>query len=383
MAPADPSPRDAELMRTALRAAAFGRGRTHPNPIVGAVVARGGRPIAVGHHARAGGPHAEVVALEAAGARAKGADLYVTLEPCDHWGKTPPCTQAVIAAGVKRVFVGAIDPNPLVSGRGVTRLREAGLEVRTGLLGPECEAANEPWFKFITRKLPWVALKAAATLDGALATAAGDSRWVTGETARTEVHKLRDSLDAVVVGVGTALADDPRLNVRLPAHPELPGVSIRGVPPRDPVRVVVDSRARLPPEARMLAQRSEAPTLVAVGPKAKAAALKGLERAGAQLLRCAAGPGGRVDLDDLLAQLGHRGLTSLLVEGGAALHGAFLQAGLWDELFLFLAPKLAGKGALGWAGFPGPTAMAQASRLDVRSVERVGEDWLVRARPPA
>jgi len=192
-------------MREALTEAERGRGRTHPNPIVGALVVAGGRVIARGHHERAGGPHAEVVALRKAGERARGADLYVTLEPCNHHGRTPPCTDAILAAGVRRVVVGSIDPNPLVHGRGIRRIRSAGVRIDTGVLQAECDGANEQWFKFITRKLPWVALKAAVTLDGKLATRSGDSRWLTGAAARARVHELRDRLDAVLIGIGTAL----------------------------------------------------------------------------------------------------------------------------------------------------------------------------------
>src|SRR5437868_9748815 len=234
-------------MLEALVEAERGRGRTHPNPIVGALVVSGGRAIASGHHERAGGPHAEVVALEKAGARARGADLYVTLEPCNYHGRTPPCTDAILASGVKRVVIGSIDPNPLVHGRGIRRLRGAGMQVEVGVLRDACDAANEMWFKFITRKLPWVTLKAAVTLDGKLATRSGDSRWVSGRESRLLVHVLRDEMDAVLIGVGTALADDPRLTARLSSFftRRLPGVQ-----PRDPTRIVVDSAARLPPTAR-------------------------------------------------------------------------------------------------------------------------------------
>src|SRR3954463_10073202 len=238
-------------MLEALAEAERGRGRTHPNPIVGALVVSRGRVIARGHHQRAGGPHAEVVALEKAGSRARGATLYVTLEPCNHHGRTPPCTDAILASGVRRVVVGSIDPNPLVHGRGIRRMRAEGLEVALGVLRAECDRANEQWFKFITRKLPWVALKAAVTLDGKLATRSGDSRWVTGPVARGRVHELRDRLDAVLVGIGTALADDPRLTARGPGQ-------------RDPVRIVVDPLGRLPPGSRLLRQRSAAETTVAV-----------------------------------------------------------------------------------------------------------------------
>src|SRR5712671_7612085 len=330
-------------MALALQEAAKGLGRTHPNPVVGAVVARGGRVLGVGHHERAGGPHAEVAALRQAGRAARGADLYVTLEPCNHQGRTPPCTDAILEAGIARVFVGSIDPNPLVRGRGVRRLRSAGIEVRTGVLREACDAANETWFKFITRKLPWVVLKAAVTLDGKLAAASGDSRWVTGSRARAMVHGLRDELDAVLVGIGTALADDPRLTAR-------------GRGQRDPVRVVVDSAARLPPDARVLRQRSAAPTLVACTLRAPAARVKALQRAGAEIVRCQSRDG-RVDLKDLLERLAGRGLTSVLVEGGAAIHGSFLTGRLWDELYLFIAPKVAGGNAPSWAGFPGARRM--------------------------
>ncbi len=347
-------------MALALLEAERGRGRTHPNPIVGALVARGGKVVACGHHARAGGAHAEVEALRRAGALARGADLFVTLEPCDHHGRTPPCTEAIIAAGPRRVVVGSIDPNPLVQGRGIKRLRAAGIEVETGLLRDQCVRANEQWFKFITRKMPWVQLKAAVTLDGKLATAAGDSRWVSGPEARALGHGLRNQLDAVLVGIGTALADDPRLTAR-------------GRGQRNPVRVVVDSRARLPAKARML--REPGTTIVACLRGADASALRG-----AEILRCRE-RGAQVDLRDLLRRLAARGLTSVLVEGGAQIHGAFLRAGLWDELSLFVAPKLAGEGALSWAGFAGARSMKSALKLRLGPARRVGADLLVSARP--
>jgi len=354
-------------MALALQEAAKGLGRTHPNPVVGAVVARGGRALAVGHHRKAGGPHAEIEALRKAGERARGADLYVTLEPCDHYGRTPPCTGAILQAGIRRVFVGNIDPNPLVSGRGVRRLRAAGVEVRTGVLREACEAANEMWFKFITRKLPWVVLKAAVTLDGKLAASSGDSRWVSGAGSRALAHRLRDELDAVLVGIGTALCDDPRLTARGPGQ-------------RDPVRVVVDSTARLPSVARILRQRSAAKTLVACTIAAPAERIAALQRAGAEIVRCRS-RGGRVDIKDLLRRLAGRGLTSVLVEGGAAIHGSFLEGALWDELYLFVAPKLAGKNGPSWAGFDGAPRMSSALPVEVKSVERVGSDLLLWARP--
>jgi len=335
------------LMRVALREAEKGRGRTSPNPVVGAVVARGGRVIASGHHERAGLPHAEINALDAAGARARGADLFVTLEPCDHFGRTPPCTRRIIASGVKRVLVGTIDPNHRVCGRGIRRLRGAGLEVHVGVEQAACAAANEGWAKFITTGIPWVVLKVAATLDGRLATRSGDSRWVTGVQARALVHRWRNELDAVLVGIGTVLADDPRLTARGRGH-------------RDPIRVVVGSRRRVPPRARVL------PALIA-------------STAAGSDLRCRS-RGGDVDLRDLLKRLGARGIASVLVEGGSRIHGSFLKTGLWDELRLFVAPKVLGEPGLTWASFAAPAKMAGALAVGRLRVEMVGKDLLVRAR---
>ena len=317
-------------MRLALAEAEKGRGRTHPNPVVGALVVRNGRVIARGHHEKAGLPHAEANALHVAGARARGADLYVTLEPCNHLGRTPPCTDALIAAGVKKVFFGSRDPNPRVRGHGADRLRRAGIEVHAGILREACDASNEAWFKFITRALPWVVLKAAVTLDGKLATRSGDSKWISSEESRRLVHRWRDQLDAVLVGAGTVRADDPRLTVR----------GTRGG--RNPLRVVLGT-----------------------GPR------------GAQMLR---EPGETVtehgSLRGVLRRLAKRGITTVLVEGGAGVHGEFLKAKLWDELRLFIAPKVFGNDALSWAGFRGSPL-----ELQLRSVERVGADVLIFARP--
>jgi len=351
------------FMRLALAEAARGLGRTSPNPAVGAVLVKGGRVVGRGHHARAGGPHAEVEALLQAGARARGADLYVTLEPCDHQGKTPPCTEAILRAGVARVFIGSRDPNPLVDGRGQARLEAAGVPVTAGVLRAECDALNHPWFTFITALRPFVTLKVASTLDGRLATRSGDSRWVSGPEARAWVHRLRDRVDAVLVGRATALADDPRLTTRLP-----------GGGGRDPLRVVLDTRLTLPRTLHLFRQRSAAPTLVAhattrrrdLGPRV-------------ELLRCRRAPGG-VDLTDLLARLAARGVTHLLVEGGGAVAGAFLEAGLVDRLALVLAPRVLGQG-ISWSPPSAPRHMAGALALEGMSVERLGEDLLVQGRP--
>jgi diaminohydroxyphosphoribosylaminopyrimidine deaminase/5-amino-6-(5-phosphoribosylamino)uracil reductase len=350
-------------MRLALEEASRGLGRTAPNPAVGAVLVRGGRIVGRGHHARAGSPHAEIEALRLAGPRARGADLYTTLEPCDHFGRTPPCSAAVIEAGVRRVFVGSRDPNPLVNGRGSARLRRAGVEVAAGPLQAECDALNAPWFRFIASGRPFVTLKVAATLDGRIATATGDSRWVSGPAARAWVHRLRDQVDAVLVGRGTAQADDPRLTTRLP-----------GGAGRDPLRVVLDTELRLPDTLRLFRQRSRARTLVVhaarrerdLGPRV-------------DLLRCARGPGG-LDLAGVVAALAERGVVHLLVEGGGAVAASFLAAGLVDRLALVLAPRVLG-GGISWGGSHGPERMAQGTGLRDLTVERLGDDLLVQGTP--
>ncbi len=354
------------FMRIALREAEKGVGRTSPNPAVGALLVKNGRIVARGHHAHAGGPHAEVVVIRAAGTRAQGADLYTTLEPCDHWGKTPPCSLAILGAGVRRVFVGSRDPNPLVNGRGVGRLRRAGVQVVTGVLEAECDALNAHWFRYITSGRPHVTLKAAVTLDGKLATRTGDSRWVTGPEARERVHRLRDRVDAVLVGAGTARADDPRLTARL-----------RRGKGRDPLRVVLDTRLRLPPSLRLFRPRRGAPTLVAHVSGRPAAG-----RPGVEYLRCR-GRGGRVDVRDLLRKLARRGVTSLLVEGGAEVHRTFLEAGLVDRVLLFIAPKLVGGEGRSWIAGPGVARMADALALEEVRVDRVGPDILVSGKPAA
>ncbi len=238
-----------DYMRQALAAAELGRGRTRPNPMVGCVVVKSGKVVAIGHHAKAGQPHAEVEALRVAGARARGADVYVTLEPCAHWGRTGPCAQALIAAGVRRVFVGMRDPNPLVHGRGLRALARAGIEVELGVVADECRHLNEAFAHYITTHRPFVVAKVAQSIDGRVATRTGESRWVTSEPARLFGHHLRDACDGILVGSGTVLADDPELTCRLPGG-------------RDPVRIVVDSVARTPPTAKLvrITSTSSAPT---------------------------------------------------------------------------------------------------------------------------
>jgi diaminohydroxyphosphoribosylaminopyrimidine deaminase/5-amino-6-(5-phosphoribosylamino)uracil reductase len=363
---------DRRLMARCLQLAALAEGRTAPNPMVGCVVTdRRGRILAEGIHRGPGQAHAEIDALAKLGGRARGTTLYVNLEPCNHVGRTPPCAPALVVAGVRRVVIGMRDPIA-GHGGGAEVLREAGVEVVDGVLTAACEEANRGFLSWATRKRPWFTLKAAMTLDGRIAMRSGASRWITGEQSRAQVMKLRDSHDAVLVGVGTVLTDDPQLTVR----------EVRGG--RNPVRVVVDSKLRTPPTARLLA-RDGARVIIAGVRGAPARRRVGLERAGAEVWELP-GRNGRVDLRKLAAKLATAGLTSLLVEGGAEVHASLLAAGLADEVLLFIAPKILGgrRGAGGpaWVGGVEVASLARAHRLHfVAAPVQLGPDVLLVARP--
>jgi len=335
------------------------RGRTSPNPMVGAVLVSDGAIVGKGYHPRAGEPHAEVFALRQAGERARGADLYVTLEPCCHHGKTPPCADAVIAAGVKRVFAAMEDPNPQVCGKGFARLREAGIEVQVGLLGEEAGELNRGFIKRVTCGRPFVLWKAAMTLDGKTACHTGDSRWVTGEAARRRVHRIRSQSDAVMVGIGTVLADNPELTVR----------SCRG---QNPLRVVVDARAETPPASRVLG--GEAATIIAVTGAAPAGRVEALRGVGAEILEVES-QGGRVNLSRLLEMLAELGINNVLLESGGRLSASMLGDGLVDRGLIFIAPKIAGgKDAPTPVEGEGASLMAEALKTGAPKVRRFGDD---------
>jgi diaminohydroxyphosphoribosylaminopyrimidine deaminase/5-amino-6-(5-phosphoribosylamino)uracil reductase len=370
---------DERLMRRALALAERGRGTTRPNPVVGAVIARGGRVLAEGFHRRAGQPHAEIEALARLPARgARGATLYVNLEPCCHTGRTGPCTEAILAAGLARVVVGVRDPNPLVDGRGTARLRRAGVRVDVGCLEAACAAANRAFAIWARERRPLVTLKAAASLDGFIAPS-NEARprgrrapvWLTGPAARRAAHELRAAHDAVLVGSGTVLADDPRLTVRLSG-------AARGA--AAPLRVVLDGRLRTPPDAQVLARGAS--TLIFTARGAPAGRARALRAAGAEVVELAA-PRGRLPVVAVLRALAARDVQSVLVEGGAAVHGAFLGAGLVDDVALFIAPLLLGGGVPIAAGLGRGVEAAVA--LDEVSVRRLGPDLLLRgqARPGA
>jgi len=361
------SPEDIRWMGRALELAGRGAGLTSPNPIVGAVLVAAGRAAGEGFHARAGGAHAEAGALAQAGAAARGATLYVTLEPCNHRGRTPPCVEAIRTAGVKRVVIGTRDPNPRVPGGGANALAGTGVEVAMGCREREAIALNQVFITAAQRGRPHVTLKWAATLDGATADSRRSSRWVTGTQARLEAHRLRSRADAVVVGIGTALADDPALDVRL------------GSPwPREPFRVVVDSFARLPVTARLIEAGRPERALVAVTDAADAERVGGLEARGVTVLRCKSQEG-HVDVTDLVSRLGGLDVSGILVEGGGTLASAFLEAGLVDRLVAFTAPMLLGGAAspraVGGAGL----LLPEAIRLECVAVRSVGADLMVEA----
>ena len=355
--------KDKMYMRQALWLAEKGKGRVNPNPLVGAVLVRRGKVVGEGYHEYYGGPHAERVALKQAGKLAKGATLYVTLEPCCHYGKTPPCTEAIIESGVRKVVAATLDPNPLVAGQGIAKLLEAGVEVSVGLLKEQSEKLNRVFNHYMNTKRPLVRMKYAMTMDGKIATASGKARWVTGEAARKKVHETRAELSGIMVGSGTVHADDPLLTCRLPGG-------------RDPVRIICDSRLSISKESRIVQTAGEVPTFLAhCGPPGEKGAE--LEKRGLTLLRVGQKEG-RIDLAELLPLLGAKGVDSLLLEGGAALNESMLRAGLVDEVHLYLAPKVWGgemaKTPVGGLGIDDPS---EGYGFSLKDVERVGEDLLL------
>lgn len=359
-------------MRRALELAGLARGRTSPNPLVGAVIVRDGEIVGEGYHRRAGTPHAEVHALRDAGERARGATLYVTLEPCNHYGRTPPCTEALIAAGIAEVYMAMLDPNPLVNGQGRERLERAGIRTFVGLCGQEAAALNRPFITHITQGRPLVIVKVACSLDGKIATRTGESRWISGELARQRVHKLRDEVDAIMVGANTAIVDDPRLTTRLPGGEEV----------QHPLRIVVDSRGRVPLAARLFDPELPGRAMLATTAACSLVHREALRQRGIEVLVLPAGPDGRVELSALLQELGRQQVTSLLVEGGGTLLDAFFRARLVDQVLAFVAPLIiGGREAPSAVGGEGVALLREAPRLVNPSVEQVGEDFLISGAP--
>lgn len=354
---------DTEYMRMALELAGRGAGRTSPNPMVGAVIVKDGRVIGEGFHERCGEAHAERNALAHCTESPAGATMYVTLEPCCHQGRQPPCTDAILEAGIARVVVGSDDPNPLVAGKGIDILRRAGVEVETGVLKAECDALNYVFFHYITTGLPYVVMKYAMTLDGKIATYSGKSKWITGEAAREQVHRDRARYSAIMAGVGTVLADDPMLNCRVEGG-------------RDPVRVICDSHLRTPLTSRIVASAREIPTILAAVSADKEAAAP-YEAAGCRVWMLPE-RSGRPDLAELMRRLGAEGIDSVLLEGGGTLNWTALESGIVNRVQAYIAPKLfGGTGAKSPVGGQGVEEPARAVRLRDLSVRRLGEDILL------
>jgi diaminohydroxyphosphoribosylaminopyrimidine deaminase/5-amino-6-(5-phosphoribosylamino)uracil reductase len=352
-------------MREALALASLGRGRVEPNPMVGCVIVREGKVVGKGYHRQFGGAHAEVDALEEAREQARGADLFVTLEPCCHYGKTPPCSDAILQAGVARVVVAMADPFPKVAGGGIAQLREAGIRVEVGLLEDEARRLNRPFLMRIEHHRPWVVAKWAMTLDGKIATRAGSSRWISGEASRKVVHDLRGNMDAILVGSRTALEDDPLLTVRPPGN-------------RIPLRIVFDSQAVLPRSSRLVRSARETPLLLATGEDVPDETLRPLAAEGCETLRCP-GDTHAERLESLLRFLASRSMTNLMVEGGGRLLGAMLDRRWIDEVHVFIAPKLVGgaEAVTPIAGM-GIEEMPRAWRLGEVVSETIGPDTYVR-----
>ncbi len=355
---------DHAWMAHALRLAQGGAWTTHPNPRVGCVIVSGERLLGEGFHRRAGQAHAEVAALAAAGRHARGATCYVTLEPCAHQGRTPPCTEALIQGGVARVVIAAVDPNPAVHGRGIERLRGAGIEVQSGLLAADSRELNAGFFSGIERSRPWVRLKLAASIDGATAMASGESRWITGAAARADVQRWRARAAAVLTGIGTVLADDPRLNVRLDLE-------------RESVCVVVDSRWRLPATARLIEANDR---VIWIGGNPSELPEWHADHSKIQPVPVPLSDG-RVSLEAALGELAALEVNEVQVEAGSVLAGALLAAGLVDELLLYLAPRVLGRNTKGLFSLPALETMADRVNLQWRDVRAVGDDLRVRLRP--
>ena len=357
------------FMQRALKLARQAKGRTSPNPLVGAVIVKDGKVIGEGYHQKAGTPHAEVHALNAAGENAKGATLYTTLEPCCHWGRTPPCTEALIRAGIAHVYIGEVDPNPNVAGKGIRQLEKAGIHVYVGVCKQEAEKLNEVHTKYIQTGLPFVILKVAMSLDGKIATATGESQWITSEASRQRGHKVRDAVDAILVGRGTVERDNPALTTRLENNRQ----------GQDAIRIVMDSHARIPSDARIFNADSSAGVIVAVTPEAPTENVEGLEKSGAEVITVPETHGNRVCFKSLMGILGKRDITSVLIEGGGEINASAIAAGIVDKVMCFVAPIIIGgqnaPGPVGGEGVSSLTDVPQLQRICITQIP--GSDFLI------
>ena len=353
-------------MRRTLELAGKAAGRTSPNPMVGAVIVKNGRVIAEGYHKKAGRPHGEIEALRKAGKRARGGQMFVNLEPCCHQGRTPPCTDAIIESGLKEVFVGMRDPNPRVAGKGIHRLKKAGITVHSGLLKPECQRLNEVFVKYIQTGQPFVTLKSALSLDGKIATSTGESQWITGPEARERVHRMRDQVDAILVGAGTVLKDNPRLTTRLKKG--------KG---HNPARVILDAKGEIPLKARVFQHANRDRVIYVTTRQASAVRVNRLKDRGIEI-QMISEKNSRISLIKLIKLLGQMEIDSVLLEGGGGINASALKAGIVDKVILFMAPLIiGGESAPGVVSGPGIKSLKQALPIKNLTVTPVGADWMV------
>ncbi|GLB61126.1 bifunctional diaminohydroxyphosphoribosylaminopyrimidine deaminase/5-amino-6-(5-phosphoribosylamino)uracil reductase RibD [Cytobacillus sp. NCCP-133] len=355
-----------EYMKLAISLAAATKGQTSPNPQVGAVVVKDGEILGMGAHLKAGTPHAEVHAIAAAGEKAKGADIFVTLEPCSHFGRTPPCADLIINSGIKRVFIASEDPNPLVAGKGITRMEEAGIEVVTGLMHEEADALNEPFFHFIKTKTPYVTIKAASSFDGKTAAKTGDSKWITSPESRQDVHRLRHEHDAILTGVSTIIHDNPLLTARLPQGG------------KNPIRIILDTNLRIPADANVIRDQA-VKTIIYTGSGIDETKAEEIKRFGVEIV---AFPSKVISIKEVLKDLGERNIMTLFVEGGSEVHASFIKSRSFQQVILYMAPKIiGGKEAIPFVGGIGADFVKDAPSLEFVEIERIGRDLKITAKP--
>jgi diaminohydroxyphosphoribosylaminopyrimidine deaminase/5-amino-6-(5-phosphoribosylamino)uracil reductase len=353
-------------MKRAIDLALMARGRTSPNPMVGAVIIKGGRIIGEGYHKKAGTPHAEVNAINAAGRNAKDGIMYVTLEPCCHQGRTPPCTKTIIKSGIKKVVIGMVDPNPVVAGKGIKELKDAEIQVSTGLLEKECKSLNEAYIKYITTKKPFVLLKVAMSLDGKIATSKRESKWITSEKSRERVHHLRDEVDAVMVGIGTVLQDNPNLTVALKKGKV-----------NNPYRIIVDSELKIPLDANILKSNLKSKVIIATTTKSNTKKVNILREKGAEVILVEDNKQ-RVNLLKLMNELGKMEITSIMIEGGSELNSSALESGIVDKVIFFIAPRIiGGKDSVPAVGGRGFERLSDSLNIHDINVDRCGNDIVI------
>jgi len=357
---------DRHFMMSAIRIAAKGAGRTSPNPMVGALIVKDGVVLGQGYHKRAGEPHAEINAINASGAKARGAELYINLEPCSHFGRTPPCADSVITSGIARVVIAMKDPNPKVAGRGIEKLKRAGIEVEVGILEEKAKKLNEVFIKHVTTGLPFVTMKAAVTLDGCIATRTGESKWITGEASRRHVHRIRARTDAILVGIGTVKRDDPSLTTRLARG--------RG---KSPVRVVLDEALSISPSARVMKGHPGSCLIIATTDKAPTEKIEQLKGDNVKIIVYNGGDG-LIPLRTLMKDLGSLGIASLIIEGGSEVNASAMNAGIVDKVTMYYAPRImGGKNSIKVVGGAGIDAIADAVELENISIKHFDDDFLV------